>query len=128
MKLLSNIILSFILCGCTLLTPPTPFDSNLYDHLVTMSIDIDQAGSSCGKPAMQQQIFALNRESKQIVKYTQYVGSDVNRSFILVDKAITEMNNIYQGGIPTLAYCQLNLKIIDADLDLILEAVGGKFK
>jgi hypothetical protein len=128
MKTLPIILSTLLLSGCALSTPPKQFDSTLYDHLVTLSVDTEQAELSCGKPAISQQIFTLNRESKQITKYTQYAAKDVNASVILMDKAITEMNSVYQAGTPSTAYCQLKLKIINADLDIILNGIGGKSK
>ena len=121
MKYLLPIIL---LTGCSLI--PTKFDSVLYNHLITLSVDVNNANSDCGTSHMKDRILVLNRESKLALKYSQYAGKDENASISLVDKNITEMSNIYSTGTPSVAYCQLKLKIIDADLNLILTGIGGK--
>ena len=111
-----------------LFTPPSAFDSQLYDRIITMYFDVDQASSDCGTPAMQAQILVINRESKQLLRYTQYADKDLNASITLVDKAVSEMVNIYQVGKPSTAYCKIKLEIVDNELDVILTGYGGKNK
>lgn len=120
------LLLSALLAGCSLL--PSKFDSSVYDHLITLSLDVDQAVPKCGTADEPSAVLAINRESKLLVKYTSYTSTDLNKSVVLVDKAITEMANAYSVGTPSPAYCKIKLEIIDADLKLILKATGDKDK
>ena len=115
-----------LLSGCSLL--PSSFDSALYDHMVTLAVDVDRASTNCGTPAMPDTVFTLNRESKLALKYSEYTSKDTNASIALMDKAIQEMSDIYKVGTPTKDYCQIKLQIVSADLDLILTGIGGKSK
>jgi len=126
MNKLATILLLTALSGCSLL--PSKFDSALYDHLVELSVDADLAQGKCGTPGMQGAVSALNRESKQALTYSQYADKDVFASVALVDKAVTEMDTMYQAGTPSNAYCKLKLQIVNTDLDLILTGLGGKSK
>ena len=107
---------------------PTPFDSTLYDHLVTMSTEIDDIRPNCGSEFLQTDTQQLKNESNVLMKYTEFSSKDLHPSIVLVDKAITELNNVYKKGIPSKAYCSMKLKIINEDLHNILIAVGGKHK
>lgn len=131
MKLL-YLVPVLLLTGCTslstLFTAPSTFDSTLYDRTISLWFESQADVTSCGTPAINEQILTLNRESKQLVKYTEYASKDLNSSFVLVDKAISEMNSVYQIGTPSTAYCKIKLEIIGDDLDAILQGIGGKSK
>ncbi len=125
MKLLPALA-AILFSGCALV--PTQFDSTLYDHIVVLSESVDNAAKDCGTPGMASQAEMLNYQSKVILKYTTFTSKDAHDSVALVDKAITELNTIYQAGTPSTTYCKLKLRIIDADLHEVLTAVGGKHK
>ena len=120
------ILSAILLSGCALL--PTPFDSALYDHVVSLSATVDSISKDCGEPGMANDVEMLNFQSKVIVKYTEFTSKDVHQSVALVDKAITEMNNAYSVGTPSTAYCKLKLQIVDGELHEILTGIGGKQK
>lgn len=84
--------------------------------------------NACGTSAIQPQILALNRESNQLLKYTQYADKDLNASVALVDKAISEMKDVYSIGTPSTAYCKIKLEIIDNEIDAVLHGLGEKSK
>ncbi len=104
------------------------FDIGLYDHLVNLSVTVDQASTLCGTPAMYGAVKSINRESKLATKYVTYTDRDVANSLELVDKAITEMADVYGNSQPSVTYCQLKIRIIQRDLDVILTGVGDKNK
>jgi len=118
--------LVFLLGGCALM--PTPFDSALYDHLVKMSVIADYMQDRCGTDSMLSDTKILKIESNIVAKYTEFTSKDTHSPIVLVNKNIIELNNAYEKGVPSTAYCKLKLKIIGEDLHLILIAIGGKNK
>ena len=107
---------------------PTSFDSTLYDHLVNMSTSVDTIQTQCGSEFLLGDTQTLKNESNVVMKYTEFASKDTHASIILLDKNITELNNAYKKGVPSVAYCKLKLKIINEDLRNLLIAIGGKQK
>lgn len=118
------ILLSILLSGCALI--PTPFDSNLYDRTVTISMTTKEIQTQCGTPAMAAGAEALDAQSKALMKYTEFASKDLHKSFTLLDKNIAELNTIYSKGTPSTAYCSLKLTIISHEIDLLLQGIGKK--
>jgi hypothetical protein len=120
------LLLPIILVGCSLI--PSKFDSSLQDHLTTLSVTVDQAVPACGTADEPAFVSKINGESKFVSKYTTYTSTDLAQPIALMDKAVTEMANMYAAGTPSVGYCKLKLEIINADLKLILKASGDKDK
>jgi len=93
------LLLSVILGGCSLL--PSKYDSSFYDHLATLSVDVDQAVPKCGTPEESAAVAEINRESKILLRYTQYPDLDLNGPMTLTDKAITQLQAAYSIGTPS---------------------------
>jgi hypothetical protein len=128
---MKNLLLipTLLLAGCSsLFSSPSTYDPVLYSRTVTLWFETQASATNCGTPAMQGQVLAFNRESKRLVKYTEYASKDLNSSLVLVDKDISEMNSIYQVGNPSVAYCKIKVEIISDELDTILKGMGGKSK
>lgn len=124
---MKNIILLVVfLAGCSLI--PSKFDSTLYDHTVKLSATVDEAVSKCGTSNEPALVSTMNNESKLILKYVTYTSTDLDSSVKLIDKVITEMSSAYSLGTPNPAYCKLKLEIINAELQKVLKAIGGKDK
>jgi hypothetical protein len=118
--------LPIILAGCSLI--PSKFDSSLQNHLTSLSIAVDQAAAACGSTSEPALVSTIYGESKFVSKYTTYTSTDLAQPILLMDKTISEMKTAYDAGTPSPAYCKLKLEIINADLQLILKASGGKDK
>jgi len=126
MNKLAAILLLSALSGCSLF--PSTFDSALYDHMVTVSVDADQAQSLCGTPAMPAAVSALNRESKLALTYSTYTAKDTHDAIVIVDKVVSEMAATYAVGTPSVGYCTIKLGVIGLDADAVLTGLGGKSK
>lgn len=118
------ILATLFLAGCSGM--PSTFDSALYDHVVAISVDADQAQSLCGTPAMPAAVSALNRESKLALTYSAYTAKDTHDAIAVVDKVVSEMASAYALGTPSNGYCTIKLGVIGLDADIVLTGLGGK--
>lgn len=85
--------------------------------MVIISVDVNLLQTKCGTSAMQDDLLALNRESKQALTYSEYTDKIIGINEFSISKRYT-----------ITAYCKIKLEIIDEDLSLILKGLSGKTK
>jgi len=120
------LIFALLVSSCSLI--PSKFDSSLYDRLIVLDTDINNAIPNCGKDEFENTVHNLKYQTDIIEKYSEYTSQDINTVLTLVDKDITQMDNIYKVGKPSQAYCDIKLKIINNELVEILTGIGRKQK
>jgi hypothetical protein len=117
-------LLVLALSGCALM--PSAFDSALYDRTVSLATTAKEVHRLCGTPGMQAGVEALNYQSKALMKYTEFTSKGLHEPVAYVDKAIGQMDTIYQKGTPDVAYCNIKMGIIEEEIDLLLTGMGAK--
>lgn len=109
--------------GCAAFTP-TPFDNNLYDHVVNVNILVKNAKANCGTVASFYMVYA-GSEMLTVKEYLKHRAGndDLVKATNLIKKDIDSYNNIKQ---PSVTYCVDKTGIIESELNGVLDAIGGK--
>lgn len=130
MRLLTTLLIAFLLAGCASIFPPK-YDTNQFQLLVRLSVRADHAIQLCEKGAIRAQFETMDIYTDELVTMSKYLPDNAETHEIaqILDKDIDEIIKRYEtaeAGInwPSPAYCKGKMKIFKKKVDRTLEAIG----
>ena len=128
MERLKNILLISVLL---LVACAAPFDNNEYGRMVEMRYTVDTAieQKTCDQPAQMKLVSEkLQADARWWLIYSRYLPkNDLTVTMAEALGAVTkEMADRYQGQAPSAMYCNLKLKNIRDQLEIVLRTTAGR--
>lgn len=128
MERLKNILLISVLL---LVACAAPFDNNEYGRMVDMRYTVDTAieQKTCERPAQMKLVSEkLQSDARWWLIYSRYLPkNDLTVTMAEALGAVTkEMAERYQGQAPSTMYCNLKLKNIRDQLEIVLRTTAGR--